>query len=75
MKYNIKLDIDKFYPKIVNTNELCKILSILMISNEKTISFNGIKINIFNTNNIDLEKLKKEHIKIYDCRKNKEVIK
>ena len=69
MKYNIKLDIDKFYHKIVNINELCKILSILMIGNEKTISFNGIEINIFNTNNIDLEKLKKEYIKIYDCRK------
>lgn len=71
MKYNIRLDIDKFYPKIVNTNELCKILSILIICEEKTIFFNGIEINIFNTNDIDLEKFKKEHIKIYDCRKYK----
>ncbi len=69
IKCNIKLDIDKYYPAISN-DKLCKVLSILMIGDEKTISFNGIEINIFNTKDINLEKLKKEHIKIHDCRKN-----
>lgn len=70
IKYNIKLDIDKYYPRISNTDKLSKVLNILMIGDEKTVSFNGIEINIFNTKDIDLEKLKKEHIKIHDCRKN-----
>lgn len=69
IKCNIKLHIDKYYPAIPN-DKLRKTLSILMIGDEKTISFNGIEINIFNTKDIDLEKLKKEHIKIHDCRKN-----
>lgn len=69
IKCNIKLDIDKYYPAISN-DKLCKVLSILMIGDEKTISFNGIEVNIFNTKDINLEKLKKEHIKIHDCRKN-----
>ena len=68
IKCNIKLHIDKYYPAIPN-DKLRKTLSILMIGDEKTISFNGIEINIFNTKDIDLEKLKKEHIKIHDCRK------
>lgn len=68
IKCNIKLDIDKYYPAISN-DKLHKVLSILMIGDEKTISFNGIEVNIFNTKDIDLEKLKKEHIKIHDCRK------
>ena len=69
IKCNIKLDIDKYYPAISN-DKLHKVLSILMIGDEKTISFNGIEVNIFNTKDINLEKLKKEHIKIHDCRKN-----
>lgn len=69
IKCNIKLNVDKYYPTISN-DKLRKVLSILMIGDEKTISFNGMEVNIFNTKDINLEKLKKEHIKIHDCRKN-----
>lgn len=51
---NIKLDIDKYYPTI-SADKFRKLLTILMIGDEKTISFNGIEVNIVKNKNKDIK--------------------